>query len=80
MAIINWSILPSAGLYKGCTITVVEIIYKDRVVGPNNKEHYHFPDYVVVSFPHVALPPHIRLSERKHPSVSQFHILRCTLT
>ena len=72
VAIRNWNILPSAGLYNGSIGTVVEIVYKDRVVGPNDKEHCQLPDYVVVDFPHTALPPHIHPWDRKHPTVGQF--------
>ena len=49
VALKNWNILPSAGLYNGAMSTVVEIIYSNPV-GPNDKEYYHLPDYVVVSF------------------------------
>ena len=70
VALRMWNILPSAGLYNGAIGTVVEIAYKDRPVGPNDKEHYHLPDYVVVDFPNLKLPPHIQPWDQKHPTVS----------
>ncbi len=50
MAISNVNILPEIGLYNGAIGTVVEIVYNNRLVGPNDKEHCHLPDYVVVNF------------------------------
>ncbi len=40
--------LPEVGLYNRVVGNVVEIVYQDRPVGPNDKQHYHLPDYVVV--------------------------------
>ena len=70
VALRMWNILPSAGLYNGAIGTVVEIVYKDRPVGPNDKEHYHLPDYVVVDFPNLKLPPHIQPWDRNNVTVS----------
>ena len=64
VALRNWNILPSAGLYNGAMGTVVEIIYSNPV-GPNDKEHCHLSDCVVVNFSHLNLPPNI------HPSLGQ---------
>jgi hypothetical protein len=50
VAISNVNILPEIGLYNGAIGTVVEIVYNNRLVGPNDKEHCHLPDYVVVNF------------------------------
>jgi hypothetical protein len=69
VALKHWNILPSAGLYSGSIGTVVEIVYKDNPIGPNDKEHCHLPDYVVVDFPHLSLPPHIDPWDREHPTV-----------
>ena len=69
VALKHWNILPSAGLYSGSIGTVVEIVYKDNPIGPNDKEHCHLPDYVVVNFPHLSLPPHIDPWDREHPTV-----------
>ena len=69
VAIQKWNILPSAGLYSGSIGTVVEIVYKSNPVGPNDKEHCHLPDYVVVNFPHLNLPPYIRPWDLNHPTV-----------
>ena len=69
VALKGWNILPSAGLYSGSIGTVVDIVYETRPVGPNDKEHYHLPDYVVVDFPHLNLPPNIRPWDKKNPTV-----------
>ncbi len=53
----NVNILPEIGLYYGAMGTVIEIVYKN--VGPNDKEHRQLPDYVVVNFPNLKLPPDI---------------------
>ncbi len=79
VALKNWNILPSAGLYNGAMGTVVEIVYSNPV-GPNDKEHYHLPDYVVVDFAHLNLPPNIRPWDSKHPTVSSYCTSTHTLT
>ncbi len=56
MAISNVNVLPEIGLHNGAIGTVVEIVYNNRPEGPNDKEHYHLPDYVVVNFPNLKLP------------------------
>ena len=76
VALRNWNILPSAGLYSGAIGTVVEIVYKSSSVGPNDKEHCHLPDYVVVDFPHLNLPPYIQPWDLKHPTVSSCQRMR----
>ncbi len=50
VAISNVNILPEVGLYNGAIGTVIEIIYQGKPEGPNDKEHNHLPDYVVVDF------------------------------
>lgn len=70
VSIKNWNILPSAGLYNGSIGTVVEIVYKTNPIGPNDKEHDHLPDYIVVDFPHLNLPPYIKPWDANHPTVS----------
>ena len=59
VALRNWNILPSAGLYNGSIGTIAEIVYKNNPIGPNNKQHNHLPDYVVVDFPNLTLPLYI---------------------
>ena len=61
----NWNILPSAGLYSGAIGKIVEIVYS-KESGPNVKEKYHLPDYVIVDFPHLNLPPHIQPWDTRH--------------
>jgi hypothetical protein len=39
VAISNVNILPEIGLYNGAIGNVVEIVYNNRPVGPNDKEH-----------------------------------------
>ena len=70
VALRNWNILPSAGLYNGAIGSIVEIVYKTSSVGPNDKQHLHLPDYVVVDFPNLNLPPYIRPWDLNHPTVS----------
>ncbi len=45
--------LPETGLYNGAISDVIEIVYNDRPVGPNDKQYYHLPNYVVVDFPNL---------------------------
>ncbi len=56
VAISNVNILPEVGLYNGAIGTVIEIIYHGKPERPNDKEHNHLPDYVVVDFPSLKLP------------------------
>jgi hypothetical protein len=56
VAISNVNFLPEIGLYNGAIGNVIEIIYNDRPVGPNNKQHYHLAKYVMVNFPNLRLP------------------------
>jgi hypothetical protein len=51
----NVNILPEVRLYNGAIGAVVEIIYQGKPVGPNNKEHNHLPDYMVVDFSNLKL-------------------------
>ena len=37
VALRNWNILPCAGLYNGSIGTVIEIVYRDDPIGPNDK-------------------------------------------
>jgi hypothetical protein len=53
VAISNVNFLPEKGLYNGAISDVIEIVYNDRPVGPNDKQHYHVPNYVVVDFPNL---------------------------
>ena len=50
VAISNVNFLPEIGLYNGVIGDVIEIVYNDRPVGPNDKQHYHFPNYVGLIF------------------------------
>jgi len=65
----NWNILPCGGLYNGSIGTVIEIVDKNNPIGPNDKQHNHLPDYVVVDFPHLKLPPYIEPCDKLHPMV-----------
>ncbi len=38
-------------------------------IGPNDKQHHHLPDYVVVDLPHLKLPPYIDQWDKLHPMV-----------
>jgi hypothetical protein len=70
VAISNVNILPEIGLYNEAIGTVVETVYQDRPEGPNNKEHNHLPDYVVVNFPNLKLPAGILPWDELHKTVS----------
>ncbi len=50
VAISNVNFLQEIGLYNGAIGDVIEIVYNDRPVGPNNKQHYLLSNYVVVNF------------------------------
>lgn len=69
VALRNWNILPCAGLYNGSIGTVVEIVYRENPIGPNDKQHNHLPDYVVVDFPHLKLPSYIEPWDKLRPTV-----------
>jgi DNA replication protein DnaC len=69
VALRNWNILPCAGLYNGSIGTVIEIVYRDDPIGPNDKQHNHLPDYVVVDFSHLKLPSYIEPWDKLHPTV-----------
>ena len=71
VAISNVNILPAIGLYNGAIGTVIEIVYQDKPVGPNDKELNHLPDYVVVDFPNLKLPTGIPPWDELHPMVSK---------
>ncbi len=70
MAISNVNVLPEIGLHNGAIGTVVEIVYNNRPEGPNDKEHYHLPDYVVVDFPNLKLLAGIPPWDQYHKTVS----------
>jgi hypothetical protein len=62
--------LPEKGLYNGAISDVIEIVYNDRPVGPNNKQHYHLSNYVVVDFPNLLLPTNFAPWDELHKMVS----------
>ena len=66
--------LPEVGLYNGSIGTLKETVYKTSSVGPNDKQHCHLPDYVVVDFPNLNLPPHIKPWDSEHPTVSRYSL------
>jgi hypothetical protein len=70
VAISNVNILPEVGLYNGAIGTVVEIMYQGKPVRPNDKEHNHLPDYMVVVFPNLKLPTGIPPWDELHKTVS----------
>jgi hypothetical protein len=57
-------------LYNWTIGNVIEIFYQDRLVGPNDKQHYHLLVYVVVDIPHLKLPVNIEPWDKLHTSVS----------
>jgi hypothetical protein len=80
VAISNVNVLPEIGLHNGAKGTDVEIVYNNRPEGPNDKEHYHLPDYVVVNFPNLKLPAGIPPWDQYHKMVSLRLSLLLTLT
>ena len=83
VALRKWNILPCAGLYNGSIGTVVEIVYKNRPIGPNDKQHNHLPDYVVVDFPNLKLPHYVEPWDKLHPTVKEkqmCHIVYLTIS
>jgi hypothetical protein len=70
VALSNVNILPEIGLYNGAMGTVIEIVHKNRPVGSDDKEHHHLPDYVVVDFLNLKLPPDILPWDRNHKTVN----------
>jgi hypothetical protein len=70
VAISNVNFLPEIGLYNRAIGDVIEIVYNNRPVGPNNKQHYHLPNYVVVNFPNLRLPTNIAPWDELHKTVS----------
>ncbi len=70
VAISNVNILPEVGLYNGAIGTVIKIIHQGKPEGPNEKEHNHLPDYVVVDFPNLKLPIGIPSWDKLHKTVS----------
>jgi hypothetical protein len=70
VAISNVNFIPEIGVYTGAIGDVIEIVYNDRLAGPNDKQHYHLPNYVVVNFPNLRLPPNIAPWDKLHKMVS----------
>ena len=68
VAISTVNFLPEVGLYNGAIGNVVEIVYQDRPVGPNKKQHYHLPDYIVIGISHLKLASNI--ADNLHKTVS----------
>ena len=69
VALRNWNIFPCAGLYNGSIGTLIEIVYRNDPIGPNDKQHNHLPDYVGVDFPHLKLRSYIEPWDKIHPTV-----------
>jgi hypothetical protein len=70
VALSNVNILPELGVYNGAIGIVVEMMYQGKQEGPNDKEHNHLPDYVVVNFPNLKLPTGINPWDKLHKTVS----------
>jgi hypothetical protein len=70
VAISNVNFLPEVELYNEAIRDVIEIVYNDKPVGPNDKQHYHLLNYVVVDFPNLRLPTNIAPWDELHKTVS----------
>jgi len=68
-AMITVNFIPEIGLYNGAVGTVVEIYY-DKPEGPNDKQHYHLPKYVVMDMPQIKLPKGYEPWDKNNPTVS----------
>jgi hypothetical protein len=62
--------MPEIGLYNGAIGTVLEIVYQNMPEGPNDKEHNHLPDFVVVDFSNFKLPTGIPPWDKLNKMVS----------
>ena len=45
------------------------MFYQNNPIGPNDKQHNHLPDYVVVDLLHLKLLPYIEPWDKLHPTV-----------
>ncbi len=70
VAISNVNFLSELGLYNGAIGDVIEIVYNDRPVGPNDKQHYHLPNDEEINFPNLRLPTNIAPWDVLHKAVS----------
>jgi hypothetical protein len=70
VTISNVNILPEIGLYNGAICTFSKIVYNNRWIRPNDKEHCHLPDYVVVDFPNLKLLADMPPWDQYHKAVS----------
>ena len=61
--------IPEIGLFNGSRGTVVEMMF-NHAEGPNDNQHRHLPEYVVVDFPLLALPEGYEPWNKNHPTVS----------
>lgn len=62
------NIIPEMGLFNGSLGTVVEILYNTRE-GPNNKQGYHLPEYVIVDFPQFIPSMGLPVWDKNNPTV-----------
>ena len=69
VAIDGVNFIPEFGLYNGAKGKVIEIVF-DKPEGPNDKQHRHLPEYVVVDFPQLNLPSEYEPWDRNHKTVS----------
>lgn len=76
VAIDGYNFLPQIGLYNGAFGEVIDIVYKNRPKGPNDKDNNALPDYVVVDFPHLILPNAIKPWDQDNPTVCSIERVR----
>ena len=67
--------IPEIGLFNGARGTVVQMIF-NHAEGPNDNQHKHLPEFIVVDFPQLALPEGYEPWDKNHPTVSA---IKCTL-
>ena len=58
---------------------IIDIVYRNDPIGPNDKQHNHLPDYVVVDFPHLTLLSYIEPWDKLHPKVNAMTTVSMTL-
>ena len=58
-ALRNWNILLCVELYNGSIGTLVDIVYRNNLIGSKKKQHNYLQDCIVIKFPHLSLSSHI---------------------
>ena len=76
VAISGINIVLEVGLYNGARCKIITILYTN-LEGPNNKQYYYLPKYVIVNFPGLQLPNYIDSWDSNNPMVSHTSLNIC---